>query len=400
MESIAPFEIDELRRDWIAGVSGDEFYRRVMAIRASLEGRTAEYIIREEDPIAFAEKFFAAVSMRVPTVLVSPMWRFREEEQFAQLISDGQLNPGSILIPTGGTTGGVKLAIHDWASLRAASLATEAFLGGGPVHSCCVLPLHHVSGLMQLLRAFVSGGTISFDADDTAGRCLSLVPTQLKRLMQTAEGIQKMNTARVIFVGGAAMPKGVERQARDLKLPVVPVYGMTETAAMVAAIPNEDFIASSETGAIPLGDAQVNIDPDGSIRIRSSSLFKGYYGGAPIDMSEGYRTGDAGWLDAAGRLHLIGRMDALINTGGEKVDPVEVREALLLLEGIGGAHVVGEPDAEWGEAVIAYVWPASSAELPEDDAILASLKKQLSPFKMPKQIRRVDGPQYTGDSRR
>lgn len=382
MESTFPFELSELRRDWIEGVPGEAFYRKVMEIRASLKGRASEYVIREEDPIAFAQKFFAAVSLSLPVVLGSPLWRSKEAQQFAQLLSGSEFRSGTISIPTGGTTGGVKLAIHDWSSLAAGARATQGFLGGGPVHSCCVLPLHHVSGLMQLVRSFVSGGSIRFDEDEVAGRCLSLVPTQLQRMLQKEESILKLNTAEVIFVGGAGMPTAVSQQARELKLPVVPVYGMTETAAMVAAIPNADFLVHEDAGAVPLGDAQINIDDDGGIRIRSSALFKGYHGREPVDLSDGFRTGDAGWLDKEGRLHVRGRMDTLINTGGEKVDPAEVREALLEIDGIAEARVFGEPDAEWGEIVVASVSgkPMGDLELRE------KLKEALSSYKIPKRI--------------
>jgi O-succinylbenzoic acid--CoA ligase len=386
MESTPPFELDRLRRDWITGISGEEFYRKVLRALAATEGLDEPAIIQEEDPVSFAVDFFVAASMRRPLVLANPGWGAKERGEFEALIASDGIAAGSILIPTGGTTGGVKLAIHDWESLSAAACAVQDFLGGGAIHSCCVLPLHHVSGLMQLIRSFVSDGTIRFDESETNGCCLSLVPTQLQRMMQDAESIRKMNRSRVVFVGGAAMPKSVEQKARELKLPVVPVYGMTETAAMIAALPNEDFLASSDAGAVPLGDAKISIDPDGSIRIRGSSLFKGYHSGERIDSREGFRTGDAGWLDERGRLHLQGRMDQLINTGGEKVDPNEVQEALLCLDGVAGARVLGEPDEEWGEIVVAYVRTDQKGVVPSEAEILSILKQHLSSFKVPKRL--------------
>ncbi len=387
METAAPFDLDELRRDWIEGISGEQFHRGVLAARASLESTAGALVIREEDPLAFATLFFAAASLRLPTVLANPKWGRQEQAQFDQLMALGAPPAGSILMPTGGTTGGVKLVIHDWASLSASARAAQAFLGGGAVHACSVLPLYHVSGLMPLLRAFVSGGSIRFDEDETSGRCLSLVPTQLQRQMQTRGGLRRLKSAQVIFVGGAAMPAAVRRQARELKLPVVPVYGMTETAAMFAAVPRQDFLAVEDSGAVLLGDTQVSIDADGSIRVRSSSLFKGYHGGAPVDPAEGFRTADAGWLDEQRRLHLHGRMDRLINTGGEKVDPAEVRVALLQLPGVVQASVVGEPDDEWGEIVVAYLRMESGSAPPDRAALRHQLKQQLSPYKVPKSIR-------------
>lgn len=387
METTAPFELDELRRDWIVGISGEEFSWRVREVRTSLEAAKTLLVIQEADPVAFAVKFFAAASIGLPMALANPKWSATEQGEFDALMASDEPESGSILIPTGGTTGGVKLAIHDWASLHAAALAVQDFLGGGAVHSSCVLPLHHVSGLMQLVRSFVSGGSIRFDEDVVDGRCLSLVPTQLQRMMQADVSTRKMNTASAVFVGGAAIPRGIEQKVRKLKLPVVPVYGMTETAAMIAAVPNQDFLAAPGIGAVLLGDTDLSVDPDGSIRVRSSSLFKGYHGGERINPSEGYRTGDAGWLDERGRLHLRGRMDRLINSGGEKVDPVEVQEALLKFEGVADARVIGEPDEEWGETVVAYISLAEDASDLSESKIYSSLKSQLSPYKIPKQIR-------------
>jgi len=80
-------------------------------------------------------------------------------------------------------------------------------------------------------------------------------------------------------------------------------------------------------------------------------------------------------------------MDRLINTGGEKVDPAEVQEALRQLEGIEEAKVVGEPDEQWGEVVVAYVRSSSSAISLSEQAIQHRLKWKLSPYKIPKSIR-------------
>ena len=298
------------------------------------------------------------------------------------------LQPKSILIPTGGSTGGVKLAIHTWGSLVSACRGAQDFLGGGAIDSCCVLPLHHVSGLMQLLRSFISGGRIRFDEDEVAGRCLSYVPTQLQRALTSKERIQKISTARIIFVGGAGMSESLAQQARELKLPVAPVYGMTETAAMVAAVPPQDFLANPAAGAVPLGGAQFGVEPSGRLRIQSPALFQGYQSQPPIDRAAGYLSDDEARIDSDGRLHVLGRIDRLINSGGEKVDPAEVEAALLQIEGIEQALVVGQPDPEWGQRVVAYVVFAASP-IPAA-AIKVGLSKALTSHKIPKKWMAVE----------
>ena len=408
MEPLTSIDVRNLRRDWIEGVSGEDFHALLLKQRVLFAADDAVsergVLLAESDPVRFAAAFFAGLSLDLPMILANPKWGGCEWAELFGLVNPAMVvgnstvditeregvrnpQPGEILIPTGGTTGGVKLAIHDWASLLAASRGLSDFLGGGPIHSCCLLPLHHVSGLMQLVRSFVTGGQIRFDLEVTGGYCVSLVPTQLQRGLSDERFVERMRIARAVFVGGAAMPEELAVQSRQLRLPLVPVYGMTETAAMVAAVPTEDFLYRDDPGAVPLGGAKISTDPDGGIRIQTSALFKGYHGREPIDLFDGFRTGDRGRLNDQGCLYVFGRMDGLINTGGEKVDPAEVEQALLQIEGIQFARVVGEPDEEWGQVVVAYL---QSEVTLDTQAIRQRLKDELSPFKIPKRFERVD----------
>lgn len=399
------FDLDQLRRDWIVGISGEAFAAKVQSAAKALSAvsdvdRLRGVLITDTDPIEFAAGFFGAVMTETPIILGNPNWGEREWAQLAELVRPtfafgevgvpplgglvnedrlkAGLQPGSILIPTGGTTGGVKLAIHDWSSLCAASAGVQAFLGGVPIHSCCLLPLYHVSGLMQLVRSFVSGGRIRFDDTDIEDYCLSLVPTQLQRLLKDSQSIQKLNTARAIFVGGAALPAAVAEKARDHKLPIVPVYGMTETAAMCAAVPAKDFLNDTAAGAVPIGEANLQVEADGRVRIHSPALFKGYHGHAPLDLSGGYLTDDLGWLDAIGRLHIEGRADRLIICGGEKIDPREVEAAICKLSGVESVLAVGLPDAEWGQRLVVFYTGIEVTDWK------VRLDKDLANYKIPK----------------
>jgi len=422
------FDLAQLNRDWIAGISGKDFCAKVAGCRARLQGLSdsesaSGILISERDPIAFAAGFFAAISLQIPVILANPNWGKKEwlelgslvslriifgrgfrgftcEDRSGSDISDGvvtastgsgmklsaaptglqPLDAGSILIPTGGSTGGVKLAVHTWESLEAACDGVQAFLGGGAINSCCVLPLYHVSGLMQLLRTYHSGGYIRFDEDEVADACLSYVPTQLQRALADSERTQKLTTVRALFVGGAAMSDALAQRARTLKLPVVPVYGMTETAAMVAAIPAEAFRENPNAGAQPMGDARIEIDPDGRIRIQSSALFKGYHGRPLIDLSQGYVTDDEGRLDANGHLHVIGRVDRLINSGGEKIDPCEVEAAVAKIDGVNEVLAVGLPDSEWGQKLVVYYTGSEVQDWKE------LLRGALVNYKLPKEM--------------
>lgn len=409
------FDLKQIQRGWIEDVSEAAFLKIFDAAQARLEAvpevaRSRGALLCERDPVAFSAAFFAAVSNCFPVVLANPDWGSREWAAFAGLVApaisfgmdlsdrtaleavgsaaatieanerSAGLASGSILIPTGGSTGGVKLAVHDWQSLAVACEGVQHFLGGGAIDNCCVLPLYHVSGLMQLLRAYHSGGCIRFGEDDVAGKCLSYVPTQLQRALADSKRIAELSKARALFVGGAGLAEGLADKARALRLPVVPVYGMTETAAMVAAIPNQDFLTDPRAGAVALGGARFRIEAGGRIRIQSPALFRGYQGQKPVDLCSGYLTDDEGYLDASGRLHVIGRMDRLINSGGEKIDPREVETAFCQLLGPEEALAIGVPDTEWGQRLVVFYTGRPVENWRE------ALKAKLAPYKIPKEV--------------
>ena len=394
------FDLKSLDRDWVEGISGQELLARVQCRAKSIQGQDELIVIDRIDPHDFTVEFFAAILVGRSIALANPNWGAQEREQFDALIGAGIASLDSrssgadysnacrqnkvILVPTGGTTSGIKLAIHTWKTFETACKRVQQFLGGAAVDSCCVLPLYHVSGLIQLLRAYHSGGYIRFDEGEVEGCCLSYVPTQLRRALFDEKRIQALSTTRVIFVGGAPMPESLAKEARELKLPVMPVYGMTETAAMVAAIPVADFLTDSRAGALPIGDAKIEIDSSGRIRIQSPALFKGYYGREALDLTRGYLSGDEGYIDENERLHVTGRIDRLVISGGEKIDPYEVEDVVGEIAGIEEVLAVGLPDAEWGQKLVVYYTGLELVDWEE------RLKEQLVGYKLPKEMLRVD----------
>ena len=394
------FNLKNLDRDWIGGISGQELLARVLNRAKSIQGQDQLIVINRRDPHGFIVDFFAAIMVERSIALANPRWGAREREQFDTLIGQGtvpsdSLSSGAnyhnaccqnkvILVPTGGTTNGIKLAIHTWKTLEAACEGVKQFLGGAAIDSCCVLPLYHISGLIQLLRAYHSGGYIRFDEEEVKGCCLSYVPTQLHRALFDEKCIQALSTTRVIFVGGAPIPESLAQDARKLNLPVMPVYGMTETAAMVAAIPVTDFLTDSRAGAIPIGDSKMEIDSSGRIRIQSPALFKGYYGREALDLTRGFLSGDEGYIDENERLYVTGRIDRLVVSGGEKIDPYEVQDVVGAIAGIEEVLAVGLPDVEWGQKLVVYYTGHELVDWKE------RLKEQLVSYKLPKEMFRVE----------
>lgn len=430
METDPPFELDALKRDWIEQTPGALFWlrvrRRMDRIRkCRIAAQTRGVLIAERDPLGFAAAFFAAVHLRVPAILGNPKWgrvewgEVRERVNPALVFGRAPVPverrkvaahplPSTILIPTGGSTGGVKFAVHRWETLTAAWDGLSAFLGPGPIHSCCVLPLYHVSGLMQLVRSFASGGRISFPefSDLQTGAfpdfphgttCLSLVPTQLRRLMAQTRLADPLRACRAVLVGGAAMPLAVAEQAREWRLPLLVGYGMTESAAMATALAPDEFLAGNSSVGRPLhhvrldilgeGDVPGPVGCAGRIRLRGRSLCKGYHGGAEIHGGEGWITDDEGYFDSVGRLHLLGRRDRLINSGGEKIDPREIEATLLDTGGVEEALVVGIKSEEWGEKLVAFY--VSSRVRNDEERWEKEIRADLAGYKVPKIIMQV-----------
>jgi O-succinylbenzoic acid--CoA ligase len=287
------------------------------------------------------------------------------------------------LMHTSGTTGRPKPVELSYRNHSASAEASAANLGTDPADRwLCPLPLFHVGGLAILIRSALYATTAILHERFEAARVkagleageatlVSLVPTMLHRLREA--GLGAVPALRAALLGGGPVPEDLLRWAGDAGLPVVPVYGMTETASqVVAGLPG-----------ISLPGVGLSISDDGEVLVRGPMVARGALG------ADGWlHTGDAGRLDDQGRLHLVGRISELIVTGGENVAPAEVEAALLEHPAVADAAVLGLPDPEWGEAVTAFVVlrkPASEEEL------IDHCRDRLPSFKTPKRIEQVPG---------
>ena len=229
------------------------------------------------------------------------------------------------MIRTSGTTGAPKAVELTYANHLASAIASADALGVEPDDRwLCPLPLHHVGGLNVLIRSAINRTTVvlhaRFDADRVratleAGEVTlaSLVPTMLARLR--AAGLREAPGLRAIALGGGPIPAELLDWARETGIPVVPVYGMTETCSQIVA--GSPGRAADRRGARDRGRRRdPRARPDG--------------GAAPRSADDGWlHTGDLGRLDEDGRLHVLGRLKELIVTGGENVAPLEVEQVLL-----------------------------------------------------------------------
>jgi O-succinylbenzoic acid--CoA ligase len=407
---------------WLAGPGAEDFAAAWASASARMEKKSGRgpVVVAWRSPARFLAGVLAAVEKKLPVALASPHWGEAERTQAAAQIKpgvwlgekearwpktkaafpcDAPTWAGTILIPTGGTGGRVRWAIHTWATLAVAARALVLFLDAeGCTHVSTLLPWH-VGGLLPAVRALETGGTLwladwkSLEAGRPPATpperaLISLVPTQLQRLLQRRQVVAWLRSTRAILLGGAAPLPGLLDRARKLRLPIALAYGMTETAAVVAAQTPADFLAGEPPWATPLPHAKIWIGDEaasprpigkkGRVWIEAASLFAGYF---PMRRTPGpFGAEDCGVLDAQGRLRLLGRLDQVINTGGEKVSAAVVERQIRATGLVEGVRVIGLPDADWGERVAAlYTGKKRAAK-----KLRAALRGRLAAHAIPK----------------
>ncbi|MDD2762396.1 MAG: AMP-binding protein [Opitutaceae bacterium] len=354
-------------------------------------------IVEACDPGRFMAAWGEAVAAGGTVFIKDPAWGAVERAQFAALVQPqfanhkSQIGSGWLCLPTGGSSGQLKLIRHDQDTIAAAVRGCCGHFSVTQINAVGVLPLHHVSGLMAWMRCVFTGGRyVPWTwADMEAGRWpeigggdwfLSLVPTQLQRLLGRREAEERLRRFRAIFVGGGPAWPELLARAAAARLPLAPGYGMTETAAMVTALRPEEFWAGRRGCGPSLPHARVDLDADGVIRITAESLFRGYY--PHLRATGQWETEDLGRFDEHGSLHVIGRRDTVIITGGKKVAPDEVEAALRATGQFADVAVIGLPDAEWGQTLVAC-YPAGPAQ-PDISLVNRHITGQLAPHKRPK----------------
>ncbi len=282
----------------------------------------------------------------------------------AMRVGDEVESGDALVVATSGSTGAPKGVVLTHESVAASALATSERLGvRAGDHWLACLPLSHVGGLSVVTRALELGTKLtvlpSFDAAAVArsdATLVSLVATALDRIDATR--------FRTIVLGGSRPPD--HRPAN-----CVATYGMTETGSGVVY------------DGVPLDGVEVDITPDGEIRLRAPMLLRCYRDGtSPVDADGWFATGDLGERLPDGRLYVAGRRGDLIITGGENVWPEAVEAALADHPGVADVMVRGVEDPEWGQLVEALVVPVGDP--PTLASIRAHVKQRHPAFMAPK----------------
>jgi o-succinylbenzoate---CoA ligase len=270
-------------------------------------------------------------------------------------VADEEARP--LVVATSGSSGRPKRVVLSRRAVLASVAATEARLGTRG-RWVLRLPETYVAGLMVVLRSLVAGHEpVGRDEPwpDGEGWLTSLVPTQLHRLLDRPDDVAALRRAHTVLLGGGPLDPDLRARAEADGVHVVATYGAAETCG------------GCVYDGRPLDGVRVAVDDDGRVRLGGPTLFDGYEGDPDLTAStlvDGwFVTADAGRLDLDGRLHVLGRLDDVVVSGGVNVPGPAVAARLRRHPDVAAAEVVGVPDEEWGNRLVAFVVVRGGGEL-------------------------------------
>lgn len=294
------------------------------------------------------------------------------------------------LILTSGSSGHAKLVQHSWGNHVYSAQGSAQVLPLLPEHQWhLALPLYHVGGLAIVIRCLLAGAQISLSGSDLAQDLvfyqpshLSLVATQLYRLLSLAHTLPVLQAAQAILLGGSAIPASLIVAARQHGLAIHCSYGSTEMASQISTTPAAADLDTLLSAGFVLPFRELCLSELGEVWLRGQTLCQGYRSSAglrsPLNDQGWFASGDRGSLDTQGRLRISGRLDQLIISGGENIQPEAVEAQLLTHPEVKQAIVVGIADAEFGQRPVAFVQSEVTAEM-----LVNYLKQRLPGYAIP-----------------
>jgi O-succinylbenzoic acid--CoA ligase len=350
----------------------------------------------------------AAFELSLPAGLLHAGSTGTERRALAQVMravpevgSTGSAESILAVVPTSGTRGTPKGVLLSRRAFLASAAASAGNLGWeNDDRWLLALPLAHVGGLSILVRTLaarrcvVLTGSGSFDAmktiraiDERRVTLASLVPPMLQTMLEAHPAWRPPEHLRALLLGGGPASPDLLALAADRGVPVLTTYGLTEMCSQVTTQRYRTVNRGEMGSGSPLEGVELRI-VDGEIQVRGPMLFSGYLEGghmaSGLDSDGWFSTGDEGELDGRGRLHVRGRLDRSIVTGGENVDPIEVEATLRSLPSIRDAVVFGVDDPKWGSVVAAAL--VLEGRTPELAALREEMRSNLASYKRPRLI--------------
>ncbi|MCF0252759.1 MAG: long-chain fatty acid--CoA ligase [Duodenibacillus sp.] len=384
----------------------DITFAEVAAMAASRLGQIERprpgrpYMLRAAADLDTLVTVCALLEARIPMALVHAGLTAPERQVLEDIVNgiEDPLQPGDCaIIFTSGTTGRPKPAVLTRSALLASAASSNGKLplAPGDVWLWSLSPAR-IGGFSIVTRSLASRSALAvaskFSPRDFVRRMdgmgvtvASLVPTMLIKLLDEEPEWRPSPALRAILVGGAALTPALRRRALERGIPVMTTYGMTETCSNVVLTPYEQRMEPVEGAGTVNDGAEVKF-VDGRILVRGPMRMRGYWGQEPLAPRDWFDTGDMGYRDAGGVVHMQQRRTDLILTGGENVYPSEVEAALEDMPGVKTALVLGLPDAVWGAIVTALIVPAAGGPAVTPQALAGFLRPRLARYKSPRRF--------------
>ena len=260
------------------------------------------------------------------------------------------------------------------------------------------MPPYHAGGLSIIYRSLILGNKFHIEDDFNSEKVIdlimsekinivSMVPTMLSKIVYQMKdrNLIAPKSFKFVLSGGAKTPEELILSSNNIGLKTLPTYGMTETSSQIAtASPNDEFRPINSVGKPLLRDS-VKIAKNSEIQV-SGEMVANYY---DEKVSKKWlQTGDYGYIDKDNYLFVKGRIDELIISGGENINPLEVEEFISKNKKIKECIVLGKTDEYWGEKVVAAIYSDDDITLEEINSYLGGLDK----FKYPKDIVQLKKP--------
>jgi O-succinylbenzoic acid--CoA ligase len=267
-----------------------------------------------------------------------------------------------LVVETSGSTGAPKRVVLSRAAVLASVRATARRLGGEG-RWLLALPASYVAGAQVVCRSVVAGeqplllqdhASLADAVDAGRPAYLSLVPTQLHRMLDDRADVAALRTLRTVLLGGGPADPALRARAVAAGVTVVATYGSAETAG------------GCVYDGIALDGVALALERDGRLRISGPTLFDRYDGApeltARVLVDGWFRTEDAARIDEDGRLGVLGRLDDIVVSGGVNVPAPAVAARLRAHPAVREVEVLGVPDEEWGTRLVAFVVGALALE--------------------------------------
>lgn len=334
-------------------------------------------------------------------------------------VAQGEPDDVAVLLFTSGTTGEPKAAILRHRHLAAYVISSVEFMSADADEAALIsVPPYHIAAVSAVLTSTYIGRRVvyleAFTPEDWVRVARSesvthamVVPTMLGRVLDVLEREgDALPDLRHLSYGGGRMPAAtIERALRLLpNVDFVNAYGLTETSSTLAVLTPQDHRGALASGnpdvrkrlgsvGRPLPAIELEIrDSDGrcltsglegEIWVRGEQVSGEYLHQKAIRADGWFATRDYGWLDAGGFLFLGGRLDDVIVRGGENISPGEIEDVLRTHPAVTDVAVIGEPDDQWGERIVAVI---VSDLQPQPDELQKWVRERLRSTRTPERI--------------